>query len=216
MRKIFNYLIGAFILVLAINAPVLAGNYYVGIQGGGSFVPELKGSDSEGSVNFSHDAGFDGSVTVGYDLGNDHPNIGNGRVELEFNTASNDISEAKFVEGNVAVGGSTDRKGIMLNTIGEYVLESGPIIFALAGLGWGEITLDNVTILGEPFVDDSSSQLAYQFGLGVAWRLSNHFLVDVSYRFYGTTDPEFTKKDGTSFDYEYKSHRLLAGFRLSF
>lgn len=216
MKKNVQYLIATFFLLLILNAPAAAGGYYLGIQGGVGFLPESKGSDAQGSVNFSYDTGYDGSITLGYDLGNNHPNIGNGRVELEFNAASNDINEVEFVENNAGAGGSADRTSIMLNTIGEYVTESGMIIYALLGIGWAEITLDNVSILGEPFVDDSNSQLAYQVGLGLAWKLSDHWALDVGYRYYGTTDPEFTKKDGTNLDYEYTSHRVLAGLRLNF
>jgi opacity protein-like surface antigen len=217
MMKIFiQYLIGTFMLLLVISSPVAAGGYYIGIQGGVGFLPETKAQDSEGSVNFSYDAGYDGSITLGYDIGNNYPNIGNGRIEVEFNAASNDINEVETIEGNVTVDGSADRASIMFNTIGEYVTESGMIIYALLGLGWAEISLDNVSILGEPFVDDSNSQLAYQAGVGVAWRFSDHFFVDLGYRYYGTTDPEFTKKDGGNLDYEYASHRLLAGLRLQF
>lgn len=216
MKRQTLYIMGTALLLLAISSSTAAAGYYIGLQGGGGFLPESKGSDAQGSVNFSYDTGYDASVTLGYDLGNNHPNIGSGRVELEFNTASNDIDEIEFVENNEAAEGSADRTSIMLNTIGEYVTESGLIIYALLGIGWAEITLDNVAILGEVFVDDSNSQLAYQAGLGVGWKLSQHLAIDVGYRFYGTTDPEFTKKDGTNLDYEYISHRIVAGFRLHF
>jgi len=210
------YLIGAALLVLVISSPVAAAGYYIGIQGGVGFPPESKGSDAQGTVNFSYDAGYDASITLGYDLGNNYPNIGNGRVEIEFNTASNDIDEVEFVENNAAGNGSADRTSIMLNTIGEYVTESGIIIYALLGVGWAEITLDNVSILGEPLVDDSNSQLAYQAGAGLAYKFGGHLTFDVGYRYYGTTDPEFTKEDGTNLDYEYASHRVVAGLRLNF
>jgi opacity protein-like surface antigen len=216
MKKNVQFLIGSFLLLLIMNSPVAAGGYYLGIQGGMGFPPESKGTDSQGRVNFSYDSGYDGSVTLGYDLGNDHPNLGNGRVELEFNKASNDINEVQFVENNVGIAGSADRTSIMLNTIGEYVTESGMIIYALLGIGWAEITLDNITILNEPFIDDSNSQFAYQAGFGLAWKLSGHWAVDVGYRYYGTTDLEFTKQDGTGLDFEYASHRVLAGLRLNF
>jgi len=204
------------LLLLIMGSPVAAGGYYLGIQGGMGFPPESKGTDSQGRVNFSYDSGYDGSVTLGYDLGNNHPNIGNGRVELEFNKASNDINEVQFVENNVGIEGSAARTSIMLNTIGEYVTESGMIIYALLGIGWAEITLDNITILNEPYIDDSNSQFAYQAGFGLAWKLAAHWAVDVGYRYYGTTDAEFTKKDGTGLDFEYASHRVLAGLRLNF
>ena len=216
MKKIFLNITWAAVLVLILNSSATAAGFYIGIQGGGGILPDARATDSEGGFNISYDAGFDGSITAGYDLGNNYPDIGNGRVELEFNTASNDMDTAEFVEGNVGINGSADRNSIMFNTIGEYVTRSGMIIYALLGLGWAEISLDNVSIGEEPLVNDSSSQLAYQAGLGVAWRLGERVAFDLGYRYYGTTDPEFTQIDGTSLDYEYASHRLLAGVRLHF
>jgi opacity protein-like surface antigen len=216
MKKNLQSLIITFLLVFAFSTPAAASGYYIGIQGGVGFLADVEGRDSEGKANFSYDGGFDGSVTVGYDLGEQYPKIGKGRIELEFNTASNDIDEAEFVEGKVRVNGSADRTSIMLNTIGEYTTSSGFIIYALLGLGWAEISLDNVSIMGESYVDDSSNELAYQAGVGVAWKFSEHFVFDVGYRYYGTTDPDFNTHDGSNLDYEYASHRLLAGLRLHF
>ena len=216
MQKTFQCLIVAALLVLGLNTSAHAAGYYIGFLGGGSFLPESKANDALGSTNFSFDSGFDGSISLGYDLGTAYPKIGRGRVELEFNKASNDLDEADFIENSSGVSGSAERTSIMLNTIGEYKTQKGIIIYALLGLGWSEIGLDNVAILGTPFVDDSDSQLAYQAGLGLAWKFLPHFFFDVSYRYYGTTDPSFTKHDGDSLDYEYDSHRLLAGVRLHF
>ena len=216
MKKSIQSLTVTVLMVLVINSPAAAAGYYIGIQGGAGFLADAGASDPEGNLNFSYDAGYDGSVTLGYDLGTEHPKIGKGRVELEFNTASNDMKEVEFVEGKFEVAGSADRISIMVNTIGEYTTQSGMMIYALLGLGWAKVSLDNVSILGEPFVDDSSNQLAYQAGLGVAWKLSDHFVFDLGYRYYATTNPDFTEKDGTSLDYEYASHRVLAGVRVNF
>jgi len=217
MRKNNQSLMITALLVLFLITPsVAAAGLYIGVQGGVGFVPDATGSDSDGSANFTYDAGYDGSITLGYDLGEKHPSIGKGRVELEFNTASNDLNGAEFVEGKVGADGSVERTSILVNTIGEYTTQSGMIIYALLGLGWTDISLDNVSVLGAPYVNDSSSQLAYQAGLGIGWNLSDHFVFDIGYRYYGTTDPEFTKQDGTNLDYEYKSHRLIAGLRVHF
>lgn len=216
MKKNMRYFIITALLVTGFSSSAAAEGFYIGFLGGGSFLPEAQGSDADGRVNISYDPGFDGSITLGYDLGIEHPDVGKGRVELEFNRASNNMDEAEFVEGSVGIDGSAERTSIMLNTIGEYTTRSGMIIYALLGLGWAEITLDNVSVLGEPFVDDSSSQLAYQAGLGFGWRFSSHFVFDISYRYYGTTDPSFTENDGSNLDYEYSSHRVLAGVRLHF
>lgn len=217
MKKNFCCMIAAVLLSCGFSTSVAAAGYYVGIQGGAGIVSDTEGSDSEGRANFRYDTGYDGSITLGYDLGAEHPKIGKGRVELEFNKASNDIKDAEFVEGKSEVSGSAKRTSIMLNTIGEYTTQSGIIIYALLGLGWAEISLDNVSIMGgELFVDDSNSQLAYQLGFGFGRRLSEHLTVDIGYRFYGTTSQDFTKEDGTRLDFEYASHRVVAGLRLNF
>ena len=215
MRKTLQSLIVAVLLVFGLSTTAAAG-YYIGFLGGGSFLPDAKASDAGGNTNFSFDGGFDGSVTLGYDLGTEFPKIGKGRVELEFNRASNDLKEAQFLENSSGGTGSAERTSVMLNTIGEYKTQNGIIIYALLGLGWAQISLDNIAILGVPFVDDSDSQLAYQAGLGLAWKFFPHFFFDVSYRYFGTTDPSFTKQDGENIDYEYDSHRVLAGVRLHF
>jgi opacity protein-like surface antigen len=195
MQKTFQCLIVTALLVLGLNISAHAAGYYIGFLGGGSFLPESKANDALGSTNFSFDGGFDGSISLGYDLGTEYPKIGRGRVELEFNKASNDLDEANFIDNSSGASGSAERTSIMLNTIGEYKTQKGIIIYALLGIGWAEI---------------------YQAGLGLAWKFLPHFFFDVSYRYYGTTDPSFTKHDGDSIDYEYDSHRLLAGLRLHF
>ena len=216
MQKTFQCLIVAALLILGLNTSAQAAGYYIGFLGGGSFLPESKANDALGSTNFSFDGGFDGSISLGYDLGTAYPKIGRGRVELEFNKASNDLDEAEFIDNSSGASGSAERTSIMLNTIGEYTTQSGIIIYALLGLGWAEISLDNVSIMGELFVDDSNSQLAYQLGFGFGRRLSEHLTVDIGYRFYGTTSQDFTKEDGTRLDFEYASHRVVAGLRLNF
>ena len=216
MEKYLQYLVGTTILVLTLTTHAAAAGFYLGVHGGAGLLPDAGASDPGGRLNFSYGSGYDGSFTLGYDLGTEHPDIGKGRVEFEFNRASNDIDKAEFIENKAGVDGSVERTSIMINTIGEYTTRSGMIIYALVGLGWAEVSLDNISILGEPFVDDSNSQLAYQAGIGLGWNLSDHFVFDIGYRYYGTIDPEFTEHDGTPLDYEYTSHRILAGFRVHF
>lgn len=216
MKTIYLYLLGAVLAIPVFSSVAAASGYYIGVQGGGAFLPESESSDPEGNFNFSYDAGFNGAVAFGYDLGDAHPKIGRGRVEVEVSTASNDLKEAEFVEGAAGADGSVSRKGIMLNTIGEYTAGSGRIVYVLLGIGWAEVSLDNVVILQTPFVDDSSSELAYQVGLGIGRKITEHFAADIGYRFYGTTDPEFTTREGTTLDYEYTSHLVLLSFRFYF
>jgi len=216
MKRFFPSLVGTALFIMVFNSQAAATGFYVGILGGAGLLADAQAKDNQGSFNFTYDPGYDGSISLGYDLGDKYPKVGKGRVEIEFNTASADMDHAEFVEGDAAVDGSVKRTSVMLNTIGDYTTRSGMMIYALLGLGWAEISLDNVSIMGEPFVDGSDGQLAYQAGLGVGWRFSKHFVLDLSYRYYGTVDPEFSEADGTSLTYEYVCHRILAGLRFNF
>ena len=216
MKKYVLHLIGTPLFILAMSGPAAAAGYYLGILGGVGYLPDANVSDAEGRMIFSYDTGFDGSITAGYDLGDEYPKIGHGRVELEFNRAANDIDEVDFVEGKVGADGSVKRTAIMLNTIGEQAVRSGFTFYALLGLGWARVDFDNVSILDEPFADGSSNELAYQAGLGVSWKPSSHIVVEVSYRYYGTTDPKISGADGKDIDFEYSCNRFLAGLRVNF
>jgi opacity protein-like surface antigen len=216
MIKIMQRVTLAVFLVVIIEGVAAAEGFYVGLLGGVGVLSDSKASDSGGNFNISYEPGFDGAVSFGYHLGESHPDVGRGRVELEFNMASNDLQDAEFVDSTVTAAGSAKRQSLMINTIGEYVMRSGMVIYALVGLGGARVELEDTMIVDQPLANDSDSQLAYQFGLGIGWPLSKHFTIDFGYRYFGTTDLTFTKNNGEGLDYEYASHRFLAGIRLGF
>jgi len=216
MKRIIQSAVLLVFLFVPVKTIMAAGNFYLGLHGGVAIPDESKAKDSEGSYNIDYDLGFDGSITLGYNLGDRYPKIGRGRVELEVNHAENDLDEADFVEGKVGADGSIKRTGFMFNTIGEHKTRAGVIIYALLGAGWAKIELDNATILDEPLADDDDTQLAFQVGAGVGWQLNRRITYDLGYRYFATQDPDFSKDDGKRLDYEYGCHRILAGIRFNF
>ena len=216
MKRIILYAVLLAFLFIPVKPIMAAGNFYLGLHGGAAIPDDSKATDSGGRYNIDYDLGFDGSITLGYDLGDSYPKVGRGRVELEVNHAENDLDEADFAEGKVSAGGSIKRTSVMVNTIGEHKTRSGVIIYALLGAGWAKIELDNATILDQPLADDDDSQLAYQIGAGIGWQLNRRITYDLGYRYLGTLDPNFTAADGKSLDYDYGCHRILAGIRFNF
>jgi len=216
MKKIIQSAVLLVFLFVPVKTIMAAGNFYLGLHGGAAILDESKAKDSEGSYNIDYDLGFDGSITLGYNLGDRYPKIGRGRVEFELNYAENDLDEADFVEGKVGADGSVKRTGFMFNTIGEHKTRSGVIIYALLGGGWAKIELDNATIVDKPLADDDDTQLAFQVGAGVGWQLNKHITYDLGYRYFATLDPDFAGDDGKRLDYEYGCHRILAGIRFNF
>ncbi len=216
MKRIIQYAVLLAFLFISVKPIMAAGNFYLGLHGGLAVPDEAKAKDSEGSYNIDYDLGFDGSITLGYNLGDRYPKIGRGRVELELSYAENDLDEADFLEGKVRADGSVKRTGIMVNSIGEHRMSSGVILYALLGAGWAKIELDNAIIVDQPLADDDDSQLAFQVGAGIGWQLNQRITYDIGYRYLATLDPDFNTDDGKSLDYEYGCHRILAGIRFNF
>ena len=216
MKRIIQCTVLLAFLFLPVQTIMAAGNFYLGLHGGAAIPDDSKATDSDGRYNIDYDLGFDGSITLGYNLGDDYPKIGRGRVEFEVNYAENDLDEADFAEGKVSAGGSIKRTGLMINTIGEHKTSSGVIIYALLGGGFAKIELDNATILDQPLADDDETELAFQVGAGIGWEMNRHITYDIGYRYLLTTDPNFTTAEDKGLDYEYACHRILAGIRFNF
>jgi opacity protein-like surface antigen len=56
---------------------------------------------------------------------------------------------------------------------------------------------------------------AYQFGVGLGYRLNPRMIVGVNYRYFGTTDPEFEVGSFTD-EGEYQTHNIEVGLRYRF
>ena len=216
MKRILQSVTFFVFLLVPLTGAWAAGNFYLGLHGGVAIPDDSKASDSDGRYNIDYDYDFDGSLTVGYNLGDKYPKLGRGRVELELNYAENDLDEADFVEGKVGADGSIKRTAVMVNTIGEHKTSSGVIIYALLGGGFAKIELDNATILDQPLADDDETELAFQVGAGIGWEMNRHITYDIGYRYLLTTDPNFTTDEDKGLDYEYGCHRILAGIRFNF
>jgi opacity protein-like surface antigen len=64
--------------------------------------------------------------------------------------------------------------------------------------------------------DDKDGVFAYQAGLGLGLKASDHVIFDLGYRYFGTLDPEFERTDGSVLKSDISSHSLLLGLRLQF
>jgi len=56
---------------------------------------------------------------------------------------------------------------------------------------------------------EDDSAFAYQFGLGLGYSINENWIIDISYKYFATEDPDF---EGTKS--EYDSHNITIGFRI--
>lgn len=218
MMRRLAYLLIFFLFILApVSATAGRVGPYIAASLGGSYVQEIENDSSDGSFNVKLDLGTAAALAIGYDIADKYPDLGTGRVDIEFGYRRNALDEVEFLEGKSSGGGDLTVMSVMLTTYAEPQDHSDDWTpYVCLGIGAAKITLDNATVAGSPLADDSDWTLAGQLGLGSGYRISDHLTLDLGYRFFVTLPPEFRDADGKKFDSEYHNHLLQAGIRVTF
>jgi opacity protein-like surface antigen len=84
------------------------------------------------------------------------------------------------------------------------------------GIGVANVSINDLGVFGISVVDDDDTVFAYQFGAGIALELNPNMALDFGYRYFVTTDPEFTDNFGDKFESEYQTHNASLGLRIMF
>lgn len=192
------------------------GGFYLGLHGGGVILEGVKNESDAGRFNMEFDPGWLAGTSLGYDLRDNFPDVGSGRLELEFAWRSNDVDKIEFVQPSLGGGGEATVASVMFNTIGEYRDALPWLPYAGAGAGAARITLDKITDGGFLLVDDEDTVFAYQFMGGIAYQVSPRVYLDLGYRYFALLDPTFTDASGVKIDSEYATHNITLGARFDF
>ncbi|MFC1515627.1 outer membrane protein [Thermodesulfobacteriota bacterium] len=179
---------------------------YVGINLGASFLNDAtlteKGFPITAEVESETGLLIEGSV--GYDFGP-------GRAEVEIGYRKNDIDNFSGVGISVTGTGDTSALSFMFN--GFFDIENQSIFtpFLLAGIGFAKVSADDVAIAGTVLGSEDDTVFAYQFGLGVGMAATDKVHIELEYKYFATSDPDFGL-----FESEYSSHNILLGLRFVF
>lgn len=183
-----------------------------------SFTVLGAGVTAKGETDF--DTGFGLSGAIGHAWGPF-------RLEGEISYRKNDLD--KLTINSVAVagvlitglgtfdlGGDATALGFMANGYYDFDTDSNWVPFAMAGIGGARLNIDITSLAGAAVTyDESDTVFAYQVGAGIGYKISPTTTVNLSYRFFGTTDPTFD--DGVDkIESEYQSHNILVGITVWF
>lgn len=198
-KKFFYYSVICLIFLLFQGNVSKAGNFYIGGLGGVTLVSDSDVSDEEEDVSAeaSFDTGFVFGGTVGYDFGYI-------RTEGEISYRQNDLDELSEQGETEKLDGDISSLSFMANGFFEYENESRFTPYAGGGIGIARVEIDN-----DESYDDTV--FAYQIGAGLSYAATDKLSLDLSYRFLGTTDPNFD-----DFEAEYHSHNIVFGLRYNF
>jgi len=211
---------------------------YVQLQGGPSFAHDSDVSDRRGPVNgqirYEHgelnvfeDMGFNGSGAVGvhFARGEKH----SFRVEVLGGYNRSEIKKVRTDDGNtVARGGHLSVGSVLAN--GYYEHDFGNLAwfkaFVGGGVGAGFVDFGGPRGSSTVFIDDDSTEFAWNATAGVVLPLGDHVDLTGAYRFLSTTDPELetTVVDPATgavmrrgkVDAEVGIHDLQLGIRFTF
>jgi opacity protein-like surface antigen len=181
---------------------------------GASWLSDADFDGSNPAIRLRSEVEFDPGVHLGAAIGYD---FGRFRFEGEFGYRSNEFKEMKDIElnglplGNLDADGDLDAFLFMVN--GFYDFDTGTKFtpYLGGGIGFASLEINDISIAGIINGDEDDSVFAYQLAGGVGYEITEQIVVDLSYRFVATADPDF----GT-IESEYHSHTLMAGIRFFF
>lgn len=208
MRKIFLLLV-CFIFVFAFSSASYGGQeMYMSGRLGISMPDDSDVNFDDGtSANFE----FENGVAIAYAIGgavNERM-----RIETEVGYQKNDLDKASVAGvGSGNVNGDSSSLSLLMNGYYDFVNDSPITPFFTMGLGLARVEVSNITDdAGGIITSDDDSVFAYQFGTGLSWAFADQMLLDFTYRYFATSDPNF--EISTT---EFQSNNFYIGFRTKF
>ncbi len=188
---------------------------YVEVFGGLDLLPGISGSDPGfGPGQIRSNIGDFGGFAVGAKI-ND-----NWRVDAELSRSFNGVQNFTFNSGNVNTyqGGGVNQTYALANVWYDFHNQSAfvPYLGGGLGVGWASGNLD----LGGGLTIDATSPAAFalQVGAGIVYDVSEHFSIDVGYRFKAMTglNPTVSPNSYTVDQTSVASHNFQIGAVLYF
>lgn len=174
---------------------------YFGLNVGVTSTVDSKVTDDTGfNGETSFESGLAASGAFGY-------KIGMGRIEGEIGYKSAEADKYSAY-GFSSAANDEDKVSVLSLMANGYVdFNASPTVkpYIMGGLGLANISSEDN---GD---DQDDTVFAYQVGLGVGFALNEKIILDLGYRYMGTSDPDFNGSEAT-----YESHNVLAGLRFNF
>lgn len=220
MRKILFALTVAVIFsipTVSLAQPTM-GPYFSGFIGAAMPLDQdVSGFDLDDEIEF--DTGINVGGTMGYDYGYLRLEGEISYKEAEVSRVNDRISGESFgdIDGSIGVLAFLANIFVDLHNQGPVTPYLGGGI-GFAGMYqddiWGRSSFDGAWI--ELYQDDDDLVFAYQAGGGVEIAISPAFSLDLSYRYFGTSNATFNEDTPFDNEMEFASHNVAAGLRMKF
>ena len=206
-------------LLLSTVAAAQAGEdaWYVTGAGGVSLFNDADSSSGGSTITTNYDPGFAFVAAGGrqFDFGL--------RLEGEvgYRQASADTVNLGAGGGALNATGDVSALSFMVNGLYDFNnigYDLGPKFkpYVGAGVGFANVSANNVKVLNTTILDDSDLVFAYQAIGGVSYLVAPKTTMFLEYRYFATVDPKFTAAGGGSVKSEFQSNNIMIGARYAF
>ena len=206
-------------LILATATPAFAANgFYLGVEGGATFLNDADFVGTGPSTGVTFTTNYDTGYLAGGFFGYQDQFM---RFEAEMAYRHNDwedVTDAtvagigtvpSFESAGIGVSGETNVLNVMANVYLDMHNSSPITPYIMAGVGFAAIEIYDITFstAGSTLevADEHDTVLAWQLGGGLSFAFNDMVSMNIDYRYFATTDPEFT-----DVDFEYESHNVVA------
>lgn len=205
MAKI-GIIIGSVMAFVFLTTPCSAEGLYGNISAGMAMPLD---SDIEQS-GFPMEAEQDNGVALGAALGYDFGNI---RIEGELTHQATDFSKLRFPGNSFELKGKSLATAFLINGCYDFTNKSAFTPHVSAGLGCVKIEVEDLNYkgAGSPATSDDDFVFAYQGGAGVEYAATEKIAIDLKYRYFAGSDPEFDHTKA-----EFSTQNIYFGVRYNF
>jgi len=212
VRSLFILFLSLFCLLFASSAFAEEGfpnRLYVGAGRGVSDVSsaEILDKESDGRTR----AEFRRDLYAGGVFGLD---VGRGRYEMELAYRQSDLDKLGALDGEFT--GDITATALLFNAIGDFENESRFTPYLGFGLGAAKISINKWRSADTALINDSAYLLAFQVMGGVHYAINARWGIDLGYKYFNTSFPDFKDAAGRSIESDYRSNTLALGARYHF
>ncbi|MGM0681277.1 MAG: outer membrane protein [Thermodesulfobacteriota bacterium] len=162
--------------------------------------------DDGTQVDFKSDDGTAFTAALGQRFQRDY------RFEIEVSRQENDLDQVSaYGVENVDVDGDVESLALLANFYYDFINRTPFTPFLSAGIGYAKVKVSDITGYQFDLRSDDDYVLAYQFGGGLGYDITEQVTLDIKYRYFSTSDPEFDIAET-----EVVSHNYYVGIRLNF
>lgn len=227
-----HWLAGGLVFATAGLAPWAAqadGSWYVGAEGGASFLKEQKfdlygyglGVEDGSKVSTAEfSTGWLGGISLGYAFDSGL------RPELELSYRSNDFDKLTrepvlllFTGGEADVDGKETAITGMANVWYDFPLGKHWRPYLGGGIGYAQIKIDSSRWGNTELHSDKDGAFAYQGGAGVAFDFDEHWTTSIDYRYFAAQRSSFdllAGPSGTTLKTDYRAETVMLSLRYRF